>query len=168
MTCSSLKGTSNHFDVVTRFDMSTFLQGRVWDGDINYESSAYSQIIQAFYNFATSPSSDEHAHLIMGTSWSAGRELGVSSIYHCIPEAAPPSLAPFAASQLQIFNSLREDSLLGFTKEQPASSTDGARQLYFTTSFRLDPQLMSDVRKLWLEVLELIMPVTGVVLAFVF
>lgn len=164
----ALKGGSNNFGIVTRFDLPTFQQGKMWGGAIYYKSSAYPQIIQAFTNFAASSSPDEQAHVIVATSWSAGQETGVSNIYHTEPVAAPPSLAPFTAIQPQIFSSLRQDSLLGFAEEQSAFSTDGARQLYFTTSFRLDVQLMLDIRDLWLDALGPIKVVPGLMLSLVF
>lgn len=67
-----------------------------------------------------------------------------------------------------MFNSLRQDSLLGFAEEQSAFSTDGARQLYFTTGFRLDVQLMLDIGELWLEALDPIKAIPGLLLSLVF
>jgi hypothetical protein len=164
----ALKGGSNNFGVVIRFDVPIFSQGNMWSGGLYYDSSTYPQIIQAFSDFTTSSLPDEHAHVIVATSWSAGLETAVRNIYHSAPEPAPPALAPFTAVQPQIFNSLREDSLLGFAKEQSAFSTDGARQLFFTTTFRLDLQLMSDTRELWLEALEPLKLVVGLMLSLVF
>ncbi|KAL8821083.1 MAG: hypothetical protein Q9191_007383 [Dirinaria sp. TL-2023a] len=164
----ALKGGSNNFGVVTRFDLPTFKQGQMWGGAIYYSPSVYPQLIQAFNEFAASPNPDQQAHIIIATSWSAGAETGVSNIYHSTPVAAPPSLEPFTVLQPQIFNSLREDSLLGFAKEQSAFSTDGARQLYFTTSFFLDVQFMLHVRELWLEALKPLETVPGLMLSLVF
>lgn len=164
----ALKGGSNNFGVVTRFDLPTFQQGGMWGGGIYYDPSVYPQLVQAFNDFAASSTPDEKAHIIVATSWSAGRETGVSNIYHANPVAAPPSLKPFTLIQPQYFSSLRQDSLLGFTKEQSAFSTDGARQLYFTTTFRLDVQFMLDVRGLWLEALEPLQAVPGLTLSLVF
>ena len=72
------------------------------------------------------------------------------------------------AIQSQLFNSLRQDSLLGFAEEQSSFSTDGARQLYFTTSFRLDLQLISDVRQLWLKALAPVKTLPSITVALVF
>ena len=134
----ALKGGSNNFGVVTRFDLPTFSQSNMWGGTLFYDSSTYPQLMQAFHDFAAASPADEDAHLIVATSFFAGNETCVSNIYHSKPEAAPPSLAPFIALQPQLFDSLREDSLLGLTEEQSSFSTDGARQLFLTTTFRLD------------------------------
>ena len=125
----------------------------MWGGAVYYDPSAYQQLIQAFHNSAVLSPPDEHARVIIATSRSAGRETGVSNIYYSRPEAAPPSLAPFTAIRRQIFN-----SLLGFVEEQSTFGTNDVRQLFFTTSFRLDVQLMSGIRELWLEALKLVSP----------
>lgn len=152
-----LKVGSYNFGVVTRFDLSTFKQ-----------ASVYPQLVQAFSDFAESSTPDELAHIIVATSWSAGTETGVSNIYYARPVTEPPSLRPFTALQPQIFQSIRVDSLLGFAKEQSAFSKDGARQLYFTTSFRLDVQLILEARELWLDALKHIQDVPGLMLSLVF
>ena len=164
----ALKGGSNNFGIVTRFDLPIFKQGQMWGGAIYYNSSALPQLIKAFNDFAADSAPDELAHIIVATSFSAGRETGVSNIYHTTPKVAPPSLKPFIDIQPQIFKSLREDSLLGFTQEQSAFSTDGARQLYFTTCFRLDIQIMLHIRELWLEALKPLESVPGLMLSLVF
>ncbi len=164
----ALKGGSNNFGIITRFDLPTFTQGQMWGGAIYHSASAVPQIFQAFSDFAGTSSPDEQAHLIATTSWSNGAETGVSNIYHASPIAVPPSLKPFTTIEPQIFKSLRFDSLLGFAEEQSAFSTDGARQLYFTTSFRLDLQLILDIRQLWLQTLETINKVDGLMLSLVF
>ncbi|KAL8789577.1 MAG: hypothetical protein Q9195_006754 [Heterodermia aff. obscurata] len=144
----ALKGGSNNFGVVTRFDLPTFKQGQI--------------------DFAVSSTPDELAHIIVATSWSAGAETGVPKIFCARPVAELLSLRPFAALQPQIFKSIRVHSLLVFAKEQSAFSTDGARQLYFTTSFRLHVQVMLEARELWLNTLEPFQAVPGLMLSLVF
>ena len=164
----ALKGGSNNFGVVTRFDLPTFTQGQMWGGAIYYSASAVPAIFQAFDDFARTSSPDKQAHLIAATSWSNGAETGVSNIYHATPVVAPPSLKPFTLIEPQIFNSLRFDSLLGFAEEQSAFSTNGARQLYFTTCFRLDVKTMLNARELWLQTVKTISDVESLSLALVF
>ena len=150
----ALKGGSNNFGVVTRFDLPTFPQGQMWGGAIFYEPSTVPQLIQAFCDFAASPTPDDQAHSFVTTSFSAGREVGVSNIFHSTPVVAPLSLKPFTEIHPQLFNTLRTDSLLGFAEEVSAFSTDGDRQWYFTTTLRPDLELLLQVRTLWLEGLK--------------
>ena len=95
----ALKGGSNNFGVVTRFDLPTFKQGQMWGGGIYYSPSVYPQLAQAFSDFAVTSMPDELAHIIVATSWSAGAEMGVSNIYYAKPVAEPPSLRPCTALQ---------------------------------------------------------------------
>ena len=104
----------------------------------------------------------------MATSWSAGAETGKSNIYYARPVAEPPSLRPFTALQPQVFKSIRVDSLLSFAEEQSALGTDGARQLYFTTSSHLDVQLLLESHELWVDALKPIEAVPGLMLSLVF
>lgn len=100
----ALKGGSNNFGIVTKFDLPTFKQGPMWGGAIYYNPSVYPQLVQAFNDFAMSPTPDERSHIIVATSWTAASgETGVSNIYHARPEPAPPSLRPFTTIQPQIF-----------------------------------------------------------------
>ena len=55
----ALKGGSNNFGIVTRFDLPTFKQGQMWGGGIYYSPSAYPQLVQAFSDFAASSTPDE-------------------------------------------------------------------------------------------------------------
>ncbi|KAL8950866.1 MAG: hypothetical protein Q9222_003120 [Ikaeria aurantiellina] len=164
----ALKGGSNNFGVVTRFDIPTFKQGQMWGGAIFYNSSVYHQLVQAFHDFASSTMPDEQAHVIMAMSWTAGRETGVSNVYHATPTAAPESLRPFTVIEPQRYKSLRQDSLLGFADEQSAFSTDGARQLYFTTTVRLDVDFMLHIRELWLKAIKPLEGLPGFTLSLVF
>ena len=133
----------------------------MWGGAIFYDSSAVPQLIQAFCDFATSPVLHEQAHLIATTSFSDGRETGVSQIFNSTAVVAPPYLKPFIDIKPQHFNTLRADTLLGFADESSAFSTDGDRQWYFTTTVRPDPELMLRVRTLWLEGLKPIENIPG-------
>ena len=164
----ALKGGSNNFGIVTRFDFPTFQQGRMWGGAIFYASGAFPQLVQAFNDFASTPTPDEQAHVIVATSWVAGLEVCVSNLYYGKPTARPPALEPFVSAQPQIFGSLREDSLLGFAEEQTNFSFNGARQNYYSTCTRLDPQLMKDVRELWLKAVDNIKLTLGLTFALVF
>ncbi|KAF7879665.1 uncharacterized protein EAF02_007835 [Botrytis sinoallii] len=128
----ALKGGSNNFGVVKKIDFPTFEQGQMWGGSIFFEKSAYPSLIYAWIGGGTG-------------------ELATANLYHTTPIADPPSLRPFAEAQPQLQSTLRNDSLLEFTEEQSTYATNGDRQWFFTTSFRLDEQLMLDIHQLWLD-----------------
>jgi hypothetical protein len=164
----ALKGGSNNFGVVTRFDLSTFEQGRMWGGAVLYDGTAYSDIVQKLYDFASNPTPDPNAHLIAATSFTGQGVVCIANIYYAKPTPTPANLGPFTTIQPQLFNTFREDSLLGFANEQANISTDGDRKLYFTTTFRLNRQFMLDIHGLYNKTLEEIKSVPGLSLSLVF
>ena len=85
----ALKGGSNNFSNVTRVDLPASQLGKMWDGAIFYDCTAYAQLVQAFYNFTAAIDADETAHVIVGTSFSGGHEACVSNLYHSKPQSAP-------------------------------------------------------------------------------
>ncbi|KAH5065433.1 hypothetical protein HBI17_001710 [Parastagonospora nodorum] len=163
----ALKGGTNTFGTVTRFDLPAFLQGKTWGGAFYYLSATYAGIVQDFYNFASAAEPDPDAHVIAATAYSPLGPVDVVNVYYAKPSSNPPSLAPFTALQPQLANTLREDSLLGFAKELSNFSTNGDRQLFFTTSIRLDKQLIIDMKSLYDNTVESIKTVPGLVLSMV-
>ncbi|PVH99839.1 hypothetical protein DM02DRAFT_656014 [Periconia macrospinosa] len=164
----ALKGGTTNFGIVTPFDFPAFHQGEMWGGALYYPSTTYASIVQSFYDLASSLEPDRNVHLIAATAYSPLGPVNVVNVYYAKPTSNSPSLTPFAAIQPQLANTLREDSLLGFANEQSAFSTNGARQLFFTTSIKLDKQLMLDMEGLYHETIEAIKAVLGLTLSMVF
>ncbi|KAF2647171.1 FAD-binding domain-containing protein [Lophiostoma macrostomum CBS 122681] len=163
-----LKGGTNNFGIVTRFDLPAFDQGNMWGGAVYYPSTTYVSIIEDLYSFTSTPESDPHAHLIAATVHSPLGPVNVVNVYYAKPTSHPPSLAPFTKIQPQLADTIREDSLLGFANEQSSFSTNGARQLFFTTTIRLDKQLMLDMQGLYSKTVESTKTVPGLTLSMVF
>jgi len=140
----------------------------MWGGAIYYNKSAYPALVNALSTFCVS--GDENASIIVATSYISGMgEVGVSNLYYTLPVASPPALEPFTKVQPQIgTNTLRIDSLLGFAREQEAFATKGARQWFFTTSFRVDVQFMLDIHPLWLAAVAKVEAAPGLMFSLVF
>lgn len=164
----ALRGGSNNFGIVTKFDFPTFSQGQMWGGAIFYSPDAVPAIFKDFVDFAGDPAPDKKAHLIAGISFSAMQTVGVTNIYHTTNIEKPPSLAPFTDIQPQLSNTLRSDSLLGFANEQSNFTTDGARQWFFTTSIGLNLELMNDIQRLFSQALDPIKDIPGLMLYLIF
>lgn len=96
---------------------------------------------------------DENTHVMVSSTWVGGGigELAAANLYHTILNTNPPLLKPFAEAQPQIQSTLRNDSTLGFAVGQSTYATDADRQWFFTTSFRVDMQLIFDPHQLWLD-----------------
>jgi hypothetical protein len=164
----ALKGGTNNFGVVTQIQLPAFQQGNMWGGALFLAATAYVEIVDKLYTFASSADSDPNAHLIAARVYSPAGALSVVNVYYAKPTPNPPSLAPFTAIQPQLAQTLREDSLLGFASEQSAFSTNGDRQLFFTTTIKLDKQLLLDLSELFNKAIESIKTIPGLTLSMVF
>jgi hypothetical protein len=67
----ALKGGSNNFGVVTRFDLAAFPQGQILAGNIAQDISYRDEVFKAFANIADAPEYDPYASLGTGLSFNA-------------------------------------------------------------------------------------------------
>lgn len=123
----ALKGGSNNFGIVTRFDLITFEQGQFWGGTVYTEPSTFSQHLKALVELDINPNYDEFAHVIVAYGYSQGAFAAVNNLYYTKAVVNPPALQPFNSIKPQIFKNLRIANLTDFTDELAAFSTDGLR-----------------------------------------
>jgi hypothetical protein len=132
---TALRGGTNNFGIVTRFDMATFQQGRMWGGGVYYDVSKFPGQLQALSNFLTD-ADDEFGHLLIsiGYAGALGGVLAKSTVYYTKNEPNPPSLRPFSTGiqpQVDGLKSLRSASVKSFADELAAGSKDGQRCVVF-------------------------------------
>lgn len=123
----SLKGGSNNFGVVTRFDLKTFRQGPFWGGYIIYDISTREQHFKAFEELNGASRYDVYAALISNYLYRNG-SWSVLNIYDYTKEPAqpyPPVFKPFTSIQPELVNTMRVAPLANFTVELEDTSTDG-------------------------------------------
>lgn len=61
----ALKGGSNNFGIVTRFDLATFEGGKLWGGVVTYPSSTTPQQLKALAKFTDKIEEDQHSSAIV-------------------------------------------------------------------------------------------------------
>lgn len=115
----ALRGGSNNFGIVTRFDLDTFSQGKFWGGDIIYDDSVTPQLATAFTEFGAQEHYDEYSVFVMGHSYqsslrqaaqsNSGQFSALADIYYTKPVVNPPIFDPLFKLQPQIFNTLKID-----------------------------------------------------------
>lgn len=129
----ALRGGSNNFGVVTRFDLDTFPQGKFWGGDIIYDDSVTPQLSSAFAEFGAQKDYDENAVFVVGHSYQSslgqfsGQFSALADIYYTKPVVNPPIFDPLFKLQPQTFNTLRIDVLGSHTNTTYTAAQTGHR-----------------------------------------
>ena len=123
----ALKGGSNNFGIVTRFDIRTFPQSRFWGGLTVCPGSTADEHFRAYadclHDF------DPYVAILMSISWnqSADAVTMVASVHYTKEVQDPPVLRALTSIQPQLFRTLRTDSTTGFVVEMDKSNTPDRR-----------------------------------------
>ena len=138
---TALKGGSNNFGIVTRFDFQTFPLGNFWGGSIVYPSTTIPQQLQAFATFMDPKNFDPHAEIIMAIGYvGAITSIIVSNgIYYTKPVADPPTFHPFTAIQPQLASTMRISNMTDFVNEEESQQAPNPR--YATDSGQVPTRL---------------------------
>jgi hypothetical protein len=67
----ALKGGSNNFGVVTRFDLLTFEQGPFWGGNVYYFTPTFPGQIEALVAELQKPDADPNTHIMISIGYAA-------------------------------------------------------------------------------------------------
>ncbi|KAG8529154.1 uncharacterized protein KY384_005789 [Bacidia gigantensis] len=146
----ALKGGSNNFGIVTRFDLRTVQLGQMWGGQVVYNVSLVPQALKAFTDFNAANPYDEYASTIQSVAFDSTFGLvAVNSFQYTAPVVNPPAFAGFDVIQPQLSSTLRITTLKDITDEQGAFSPAGFRDLYTTITFRNDLPFLTYVYNTW-------------------
>ncbi|KAL3451767.1 hypothetical protein BJX65DRAFT_266833 [Aspergillus insuetus] len=157
-------GTSN-FGVVTRIDISTFPQGRIWGGFVYHALDTVPGQLDAFEGFTAAETYDEHASLIMSFAFSGG--VGgavVNSIVYTkeVEEEYPAVYAPFFELP-SLSSNVRVASLGEIAKDQGSFSPDGRRQLSAVITHTSTKPMLAATYNNWNASLASIETIPGIV-----
>ncbi|MCJ1384458.1 hypothetical protein MMC17_007574 [Xylographa soralifera] len=155
----ALKGGSNNFGVVTRFDFKIFTQGNIWAGSIGYEISTKEQQLEAFSRFTDANNDDTNAALIHGYAWIEGHsDWLISNVYaYTKLEPYPEIFETFMSIKPQIWNGMRITTMKNMAIEMDGSNPSGDRQVYVTVTVSNNVALLSrvfDIANVLLEPLK--------------
>jgi len=129
----ALKGGSNNFGVVTRFDLKTYPQGQLWGGFIAYPASTIPQQLSAFERFMESAKSDPYAEIICAIGYLGAHQSVMVSLglHYTKPVANPPIFQPFTAIQPQMKNTMRTGDNIDFVNEVESNQANNPRCVQF-------------------------------------
>lgn len=127
----ALKGGSNNFGVVTRFDLKVFQQGKVWGGTIYNPIDTLPTQIQAFVDFNNATYYDTNAAMI--NTYGYANRIGSWTVANLLVYTKrvvnPRVLRPFTNIKPQLLNTMRLTNLTDLTTEQVQNSPSGLRQV---------------------------------------
>ena len=116
----ALKGGTNNFGVVTRFDLNTFVQGKLWGGFIINPIETAADQFKYIEDFAAASGSgiDPHASVINAYIFGAKGPSAIANQFtYTKAEHYPSILGNFTSIQPQISNTLRVTNLTDLTIE---------------------------------------------------
>lgn len=125
----ALKGGSNNFGIVTRFDLRTFRQGKFWGGVIGYPIETRFEHFKAFEELNAAQNYDTYSTLINSYSFrpAYGGWVIANSYEYTQPEAYPIATQSFTDLRPQLFNTMRISNLSDFTIELKDQASDHMR-----------------------------------------
>ena len=125
----ALKGGSNNFGIVTRFDLQLFPGGDFWGGFLFTPGTIFVQQLQAFQDFMDPKNFDPYAEMISAVGYEGhlASFLGSNGIYYTKPTPNPPIFKPFISLQPQLGNTLRISNISDFVAEEKAQQAEDSR-----------------------------------------
>ncbi|KAI9682137.1 MAG: hypothetical protein M1817_000191 [Caeruleum heppii] len=166
----AMKGGSNNFGIVTRFDLITFPQGPFWGGVVAYPYSTSDAQIKAFVNFNNGIEKDQFGSLINIRSYSqATGQTAISNAYeYTKAQAYPPSFKELTSIKPETFNSMRITNSSDLTTELSLGNKVDARDLFMTLTFLNDEETIRQVNEIGFKLLEPNKNVKGLVWTLMF
>ena len=149
----ALRGGGNNFGIVTRFDLETFPQGKLWGGMTIYPITEAPKIYKAFYNFANNAPKDPDAALITAAAFAQGNYLFSNDYEYAKPVENPPIFKEFLDIP-SIASTQRIATLSELTIELNASNPGGFRETYTTATFKNDNKLQEEILKIFVSEID--------------
>ena len=166
----ALKGGTNNFGIVTRFDLKTFQQGKLWGGFIIYPIDKRTEQFQHLEHFITASGNgvDDYATIINSYIFTqAGPSFIANQYTYTKLKAYPAILGNFTDDQPQISNTMRITSLTNLTIELGQGTPNGFRQLFGTATFGNNAALFAHLFSLAEAAFRPIQKITGFQASFV-
>ncbi|KAI4185342.1 MAG: hypothetical protein LQ348_004379 [Seirophora lacunosa] len=167
----ALKGGSNNFGIVTRFDVATFPQGLMWGGVIrfNYTKSNLEAQAKAFRNFMDPKNFDSAADMGIILSYT-NKTFGIgNSLFYVDPVANPPVYEAFTSIPSLKPNTLAltnvSNMVVQFGKNLPPFLSQ-ATQLVYSFKNPSSPDLFSKLIQQWETDIQTLASVPGMLSQF--
>ncbi|RYP43670.1 hypothetical protein DL768_009801 [Monosporascus sp. mg162] len=154
-----LKGGSNNFGIVTRFDLRTFKVMEVWDGNCVFANSSTDDLVRAFIHFTKNLTASPDAHFL--AIWTYARQvkdiyvLGMLTSFDGVEH--PESLRNFMAIPGR--KNMKTTTIA--KKVADYRMPAGQHDIWFTLTFKLDIRIAkksTEVFEQFVEHLKTLIP----------
>ncbi|KAK8127857.1 hypothetical protein PG984_008965, partial [Apiospora sp. TS-2023a] len=154
----ALKGGSNNFGIVTRWDIATIAQGHMWGGGVTYPSNTTAQQLEAFTQWKSSENFDAYSSVEQSHVWIGSSQTQVisNSIIYTKPIKFPSNLKNYTNIKPQLSSTLRVSNVSDFAEEIQSYSTPNQNTIYVTTTVRITPTILTKVHSLWRASVEVL------------
>ncbi|OTA83406.1 hypothetical protein M434DRAFT_400700 [Hypoxylon sp. CO27-5] len=146
----ALKGGTNNFGIVTQFKLITYPIKQIWGGVHMYTPNQLPDVLQAYYEYQTTPNKDPYANLIVNLFPTNGSVL--LTLVYLKPVERPEAYKPFyslsPAFEQTGFTTLHE--LMG-----SFPGTTVPRWTWYTESFEPNSELFAQISNVFLKAPEL-------------
>lgn len=144
----ALKGGSNNFGIVTRFDANLFRQTEFLGGQIDQPITNKEAYFAFMAKFTQSPTYDPFAALITVFAWVSGLPIGImhTATYTDGTATWPPAVFKPLDDMPKTSSSIRKAKLTSFADEigGDAKISQGQNNFFLTLSFVNDPDVSPD------------------------
>lgn len=128
----ALRGGSNNFGVVTRYDLRTFAQGPFWGGSVYYFGHTFPEQIDALVKELQDPAATKETHLMISVGFAAqfgSQAMCQNQVYYTQGVEKPAVLEPFVSMvpQIDAMNSMRMMTLKEAASEQASDAKQRTR-----------------------------------------
>ncbi|TGO49557.1 hypothetical protein BOTNAR_0427g00030 [Botryotinia narcissicola] len=145
---TALKGGSNNFGIVTRFDMRTFPQGKQWAGLVVYPISTLDENFRALSSMQNGW--DPYASMKLSITFSPQTKFTIASNFEYTREDSEPAVfKPFMDIKPQYRNTMKISTLGETARDIQKMQAKGTRQIFATTSFQFSVAHLQDVYTLF-------------------
>ncbi|KAK1913770.1 hypothetical protein P3342_007014 [Pyrenophora teres f. teres] len=160
----SLRGGGNNYGLVTKFTVVAIPRvGNMWGGSRLYTGAHIPALMKAYYNLGMSATKDPKAHQIL--SFSSLPEVGpvaVLQLDYADPTSNAPVLSEYNAIPGAVTNATGVNSLSNLTVALGTIPNSGTRQLFRSWTAKLDLDMATTIKDIYLEELPSILNTTDI------
>ncbi|KAI0009532.1 hypothetical protein F4779DRAFT_627777 [Xylariaceae sp. FL0662B] len=129
-----LRGGSNNFGIVTRFDFHAYPQGDIWGGTVTYDIDTLPQQLDGMSKLTSADPYDEYASVVLNFVYDAGGALSIENDLQYTKAVEYPAFFKPLTDIPHSSDTLHVGNLSSFADEGAAGYPIGMRALLATTT----------------------------------